>query len=303
MPSPRRAVDYRVDPFDLRLFTAVLELGTITAAAQAAGLSLAAASTRLKALEGRVGTRLLDRAKAGATPTAAGRAMAQRAHGVLAELESLHVEMGRFAAGLRGTVRLLGNTAALAHALPPRLGRFLARHADIDVDLQELPSEGVIDGLRRGAGDVGVAADHVDTGGLVVHPWVDDELVALVPRGHGGRGRAVAFADLLTLPFVGPAADSGLGRFLAQQARRGGRPMHHRVRVGGFDAAAQLVAAGAGVAVMPRSAAARSRAEPARVMALKDAWARRRLLVCTTPEAAARPGVQALVEALLPTAG
>ena len=300
MPTPRRALDYRIDPFDLQLLAAVAERGTITAAAQAMSLSLAAASTRLKLLEHRVGTRLLDRSKAGAAPTAAGRALARHAHRVLAELDALHVEMAAFARGLHGTVRLLCNTSAMTEALPQRLGRFLVAQPDIDVELQELPSDAVLEALHRGAADVGIVADHVDTTGLQARAWVADELVALLPpQTKSLPSKRLEFAQLLDRPFVGLATGSGLSRFLLQQAARSGRVPHHRVRVSNFDAVAQLVAAGVGVAVMPRSAARRQSESRARIVPLKDPWARRTLLICSTDRAAALPGVQSLIEALL----
>jgi len=299
MPSARRAVDYRIDPFDLRLFTAVLEHGTITAAAQAASLSLAAASARIAALERVVGTRLLDRSKAGAAPTDAGRALARRAHRVLAEVESLHVEMAGFGRGLRGTVRLLCNTAAMVEALPSRLGRFLVKHPDIDVELQELPSDAVLEALRRGVADVGIVADYVDTTGLRMRPWLDDELVAVLPRGGGPRARTIRFAELLERPFVGLLAERGLSRFLVQQASRSGRIPHHRVRVDNFDAVARLVASGVGVAVMPRAAADRWRDAALRIVSLTDGWAKRRLVVCTAEPSDDAPGVRSLVDDLL----
>jgi len=295
----RRGVDYRIDPFDLHLFAAVVEHGTITAAAEAVNLSLAAASARLKALEDAAGTRLLDRSRAGAVPTDAGRALARHAHRVLAELESLHVEMASFGRGLRGTVRLLCNTAAMSEALPRALGRFLVSHPDLDVDVQELPSDATLDALRRGAADIGIVADYVDTSGLVVRPWLDDRLVALLPRRWPtGARRSIAYGDLLEHPLVGLTRDSGLSRFLAAQASRSGRVPRHRVRLGGFDAVAQVVAAGVGAAVMPHSAASRFGEGGTRILALSDAWARRKLLVCVTPEGAGLPGVRALADAL-----
>lgn len=318
MPPTRRAVDYRVDPFDLQLFAAVVERGTITGAAAAMSLSLAAASTRLKALEHRVGVALLERSKAGARVTEAGRALARQAQRVLGELDALHTEMAAFGRGLRGTLRLVANTAAMAEALPPRLGRLLAAHPDIDLDLQELPSDAVLEALHRGAADLGIVSHHVDTSGLAVRPWLADELVALLPapraglhaksiapsstggaRRSAGTLRPIAFTQLLDRPFVGLPATSGLSRYLAQQAARSGRLPHHRVRVSHLDAVAQLVAAQAGVAVLPRSSAERWRAAAVQIVPLKDAWARRQLLLCCTPEGAARPGVQALIDDLL----
>lgn len=300
MSSTRRALDYRVDPFDLQLFSAVVEHGTITAAAQAMSLSLAAASTRLKTLEHRVGTKLLQRSKAGAEPTDAGRALARRAHRVLVELDSLHVEMAAFGRGLRGTVRLLCNTAAMSEALPPRLGRFLVAHPDIDLELQELPSDAVLEALRRGVADVGVVADYVDTAGLAAQAWIDDELVALLPATRPRRkSNALHFAQLLDRPFVGLSAESGLSRFLLQQAARSGRVPHHRVRVSNFDAVARIVEAGVGVAVMPLSAANRWCDARVQIARLKDAWAKRRLLICSTAHAETLPGARSLIEALL----
>ncbi len=298
--KPRRTVDYRIDPFDLHVFAAVVEKRTITSAAAAVNLSIAATSARLKALEDAIGARLLDRSKSGAVPTDAGRALVRHAHRVLAELESLHVEMASFGDGLRGTVRLLCNTAAMSEELPRTLGNFLMANPDLDVELQELPSDSVIDALRRGIADLGVVADHVDTSGLVVRPWRDDRLVAMIPSGWPmGRRRSIALGELLERPLIGLSRDSGLSRFLASQASRSGRVPRHRVRMGGFDAIAGLVAAGVGAAVMPESAAARYGGAGTRVVALSDPWARRTLLVCMTPEGGELPSVRALAEALM----
>ena len=300
MTKARRTVDYRIDPFDLHLFAAVLQHGTITAAAAAVNLSLAAASARLKGLEDATGSRLLERSKAGATPTDAGRALARHANRVLAELESLHADMAGFGHGLRGTLRLLCNTAAMSEALPSRIGSFLSATPDLDIDVQELPSEAVVDALRRGTADLGIVADHVDTSGLLVKPWVEDRLVALVPGRYAvGRRRSVAYGELLDGPLVGLPRDSGLSRFLAAQASRSGRVPRHRARLGGFDAVARLVAAGAGAAVMSESAANRYREVGIKVIPLSDPWARRRLLICITSQGAELNTVRALVNALL----
>ncbi|HRO59742.1 MAG TPA: LysR substrate-binding domain-containing protein, partial [Burkholderiaceae bacterium] len=114
---------------------------------------------------------------------------------------------------------------------------------------------------------------------------------------------AMRFAALLDRPFVGLAADSGLSRFLHRQAARAGRIPHHRVRVRSFDVVARLVGMGVGVAVMPLSAAQRWCADDAEIAPLADAWASRRLLVCTTPRSAASAGARALLGFLDQTGG
>jgi DNA-binding transcriptional LysR family regulator len=300
MSTTRKVSDYRIDPFDLKLFAAVLELGTITAAAEAMSLSLAAASTRLKALEGAVGVRLLDRSKHGAVPTAAGRALGRHANRVLAELESLHIEMGSFGRGLRGTIRLVCITAAMDEALLPGLGRFLAAYPDIDIEMQEMTSDVAVDALRREAVDLGVVADYVDTSGLETLRWREDRFMALLPRALAPRRRGpLRFAELVVHPFVGLMPESGLSRFLQREAARIGRVPHHRVRMPSLDAAAQMVAAGVGVAVMPLSAANRWHVSEVRVAPLSDHWARRQLLLCLRTGAREVPGLGPLVESLL----
>jgi molybdate transport repressor ModE-like protein len=303
MTFSRKALDYRVEPFDLRLFAAVLEHGTITRAARAMSLSLTAASTRLKQLEHIVGVQLLERSKSGALPTSAGRALARHAGRVLLELDALHTEMADFGRGLRGTVRLLCNTAAMTETLPPLLGRFLVEHPDLDIDLQELSSDDVLDAMRREVADIGIVADYVDTSGLVVRPLADDQLMAVVPSARPRkRPPAIRFVALLDQPFVGLPADSGLSRYLHRQAARSGRVPHHRLRVRDFDAVLRLVGMGVGVAVMPRSAATRRRFKAVEIVPLTDPWSNRKLLLCTTERTAGSVGAQALVNFLTQTA-
>ncbi len=290
---------YRVDPFDLRLFSTVVELGSITAAAKAVHLSAAAASERLRALEHALGVSLLVRSKRGAQATDAGRALLRYAGRVLRELDSLYSEMAPFARGVRGTVRLLANTSATSELLPAVLGRFLVEQPDIDIDLRELWSHEILEHLREHRADIGIVASTVDTSGLVAREFCKDELVVARSRSGAGRHRdAVAFADVLGEPFVGLSSDSGLSRFLQDQASRCGMALHHRVRVKSFDAVMRLVQAGVGIAVVPASLARRYPRRSIEVLALTDAWADRRLLVCTVADARHPQHVEALLRAL-----
>jgi DNA-binding transcriptional LysR family regulator len=208
--------------------------------------------------------------------------------------------MATFAHGLRGSVRLLCNTAAMSESLPQHLAGYLVGHPDIDLALQEMSSDEVLAALHRGVADLGIVADHVDTTGLVVHTWLDDELAALLPPVRkGSQSTALRFSQLLDRPFVGLSSDAGLSRFLLQQAARSGRIPRHRVRVSNFDSIACMVEAGVGVAITPRSATNRWRTARVQIVPLQDTWAQRKLLICLTPQAGARPAVQSLVKALL----
>ncbi|MDR7269554.1 molybdate transport repressor ModE-like protein [Pelomonas saccharophila] len=296
---------YRIDPFDLRLFTAVADTGTITAGARAVHLSLAAASARLQALEQAVGAALMQRAKTGITLTDAGRTLLRHAGRLQREMEALHAGMAAHAHGVRSTVRLLCNTAAISEHLPPLLGPFLAAHPDIDVELRELDSQDVLFAMRQERADLGIVADHVATEGLNTTPFREDGLVAVLPaawsRRLGVRKAGLAFAQLLAQPFVGLPSEAGLSRFLQARALQHGRGLHHRVQVQGFDALLQLVADGVGVAIVPALTARRLGRPGVFVAPLAEPWARRQLLLCFGNSEDITPGAAALLTALRPT--
>ncbi|RZA10425.1 MAG: LysR family transcriptional regulator [Lysobacteraceae bacterium] len=288
---------YRIDPFDLRLFTAVAEAGTITAGARAVHLSLAAASTRLQALERAVGAVLMQRAKSGVTLSDAGRTLLRHAGRLQREMEALHAGMAAHAHGVRSTVRLMCNTAAISEHLPPLLGPFLTAHPGIDVEMRELDSQDVLLAMRQERADLGLVADYVNTEGLTTRPFREDRLVAVLPATLArGRARAIAFNELLTHPFVGLPVEAGLSRFLQARALQHGRGLHHRVQVQGFDALLRLVADGVGVAVVPARTAARLASPQVRIRPLHDAWAVRQLRVCFGE---LTPGAAALLDALV----
>ncbi|MCW5668502.1 MAG: LysR family transcriptional regulator [Hydrogenophaga sp.] len=295
MTAPRAAPTYRVDPFDLRLFAAVVEHGSITAGARHIHLSLAAASARLQQLEHALGATLLRRSKQGVRTTDAGRTLLLHAARLQRGMEALHADMAAHAHGVRSTVRVVCNTAAMTEHLPALLGRFLVEHPDFDVDLRELSSLDALLGMRQEQADIGIVSDHVGTEGLNTRLFRQDRLVAVIPRAgaRGGR-RPLPFVDLLERPFVGLPAQSGLSRLLHEQALQHGRGLHHRVRVRGLDAVMQLVGDGVGVAVVPQATAQRLASERVVMRPLSDPWATRRLLLCTAGEALPGAGAAAL---------
>lgn len=266
---------------DLRLFLAVVEAGSITGGAARAGLALAAASTRIRRLEDQAGVLLFERGRRGVRPTEAGTALAHHARSVMGQVERMTNDLGAFAAGLKGRVRLVANTAATAHHLPEALAGFLAANPAIDLDLAEAPSIEVVRAIALDSADIGIAADHADMAGLDCHPFRHDRLMLAMPEGHmlAGRG-TVAFAEALAFDFIGLEDDSALQLHLADHAARAGRRMRVRARVPGLDLVCRMVGAGAGLAIVPEAAAQRRAAGPCLVLVpLADRWAERRLML------------------------
>src|SRR3954451_9318513 len=269
------------DLTDLRLFLHVTEAGSITAGAARSGLALASASARVRGMEEQAGVPLLERAGRAVEPTPAGRTLLHHARLVIGQVERMRGELGEYARGLKGHVRLLANTAAATVHLPEVLAPFLVANPNVDVDLDERPSPEVARAVAEGQAEVGVAAGHADLSGLEVMPFRTDRLVLVVPCGHALAGRKrITFAEALGSDFVGLSGDSALGGHLAGHAARAGGRMRTRVRVRGLDAACRMVALGAGVAVVPKAAARQWEESGAlAVLAVEDPWAERRLVV------------------------
>jgi DNA-binding transcriptional LysR family regulator len=293
----------RFDLVDLQLFLHVVEAGSITGGATRAHLSLAACSERIQSMEETLGVPLLLRGRRGVSPTPAGEALVRHARLVFQQLQRMRAELGDHAEGLKGTVRVLCNTASLSEYLPDALAGFLARHAHVDIELEERPSHEVAKAVREGAADIGILADAVDLSGLESFPFRLDRLVAVATPALAQQlspdGRPVAFVHLLDLDHVGLASDSALSNYLDLQARRLGRTLHARVRLRGFEAVCRMVVAGVGLSIVPEQAARRcEQTMEIAVLELAEAWSLRQLAICVRSFEQLPRHAQQLVDAL-----
>jgi len=288
------------DLTDLRLFCEVVDTGAITRGAERCALALSAASTRIRGMEAALGAPLLVRSRQGVAPTAAGLTLLKHARSILAQSARLREDLGAYAGGLSGEVRLLANTNALTEFLPEALSRFLAAHRHVSVDLEERLSDEIVGLVAEGVGDIGIVAGTVEMAALQSFPFRSDRFVVVTATDHPlAQREAVAFADALDFDLVGLERSSSLQRFLAGKAAREGRPLRLRVQLRSFDAVCRLVECGVGVGVVPQSTARRAAKTMAlSVVALSDDWAVRELRICVRDLEALRPYARELVESL-----
>lgn len=290
----------RFDATDLQLFLHACDSGGLTAAAERAHLTLTAASARVRGMEEQAGTPLLQRHSRGVRPTPAGETLVPHARAVLAQMQRLQDALAAHGPGTRARIRLLCNSAAAqGRELAAPLGTFLAAHPCADLQMEESTSHLTVRALREGLADLGIVSSAVDTEGLHCTPWRDDALVVLLPRGHAlmRQRRGIDFAQLLEHPLIGTGVAGALHAHLSLQAARLGRSLRLRASVSHADAVQGLVAQGVGAAVLPSSLLGpRPRVA---MRPLRDAWARRSLLLCHPHAPAPRPLVQALAAHLL----
>ncbi|WP_201525006.1 LysR substrate-binding domain-containing protein, partial [Bordetella pseudohinzii] len=245
----------RFDLADLRLFILAAEEKSLTRAARAMHLSLAAASLRIKALEARLDLRLLYREPTGVTLTPAGLTLLRHARRMMRQAALLQSAVDRHRQEITGHVRIYANTTAVSEFMPAVLRDFLRSHPAISVTLEEKLNPDIAQGVRDGAADLGVLAGPVAVRGLQRIPFSTDRLVVAVAQEHALAARsAVRFAAALGYPQVGLHTGSTLLHFLEQKAAEAGLAPQWRVQGGGFEGLFRMVEAGVGIGILPASA-------------------------------------------------
>jgi len=292
----------RPDITSLALFIRVAELKSITKAANASHIALAAASRRIAQLEDQLGVHLLFRSARGVELTPAGTALLQHARDMMARLDSMRVELSDYAKGGKGLVRVQANASALAQYLPADLATFFTAHPLIKLSLEEERSSAIVEALHAGATDVGIVMEGAESSGLQMFDYRTDVLCAVVPKKHPLRGRKVAFAELLDQDFVGLENHTVISQLMLAEAHAREVPLKLRVEVKSFDVVARMIQAGLGIGVLPE-AAATAFAGPMslRLLALTDAWAQRKMFVAVRQYASLAAPARLLVDHLVPS--
>jgi DNA-binding transcriptional LysR family regulator len=272
----------RFDLIDLKLFLNVVEAGSITAGAERMHLAVAAASTRIRNMEIELGTPLLNRERQGVHPTPAGMTLVHHARLILQQTDRMRGELGEYADGLKGHIRLMSNTNALTEFLPEPLSEFLASRPQVNIDLEERLSDEIVAAVADGKADIGIVAGTEDVTGLEVFPFRVDRFVLVTAKTHAlAQVQQLAFADALDADFVGLDRTSSLQRFLSDKADRIGRRLKLRVQLRSFDAVCRLVECNVGIGVVPETTAARNmKTMSLHRIALTDDWALRNLSIC-----------------------
>jgi len=269
----------QLDLGTLDLFIMVCEAGSIARAAERGQMAPSAVSKRIAELEALAQAPLLARHARGARPTPAGEQLLQHAHAILLAVEQLHADLGEFARGVRGHVRVCASASVVEQFLPAEMAGFMQRHPDIRIDLRQGASRAVAQAVREGAADIGICGASDEVLGLESRPYRRERLVLVVPHGHAlARLKQVPYERALAYPQIGLRDSSTVQQSLAQEARATRRVLARRMEVDSLSALCRMVESGLGLGVMPEGAfRALGEATQLRAVALTDAWADREL--------------------------
>lgn len=200
MPLPQPYPDLA----SLDLLVSVGELGSISAAATAHGVTQPAASMRLRALERLLQIPLLDRSTKGAQLTAAGMATAEWAAAILGDMRTLLAGAAALRTDRRSQVRLAASHT-VAEYLVPRWLRLLAAEAPTAKVSLEMGNTAYVSNLvARGKVDLGFIEGPRPPGQLRSRELLADELVIVVAAGHpwSKRRRPISAHQLAGTPLL-----------------------------------------------------------------------------------------------------
>lgn len=269
------------DVDSLSLFVRAAELRSLTKAADASHIGLAAASRRIAALEHRYQTALFERCPRGVELTAAGQTLLAHAKALLTQMNQMEADMGGRQGGRTSVLRLVASTSAMTGPLPKDLATFTEQHPDISLVVEEQWSGEIVDRLVRGDCDIGVIVEGARLDGLDVFPYRSDRLVVVVPAHHELLQYAtMTFEDVLEHKLITLVGGSLLVKLLTEQAVLLQKPLRVHVQVRSLDSICRSVEAGLGVGVLPFEVAETLTAGMNLVtIPLREDWALRRMLI------------------------
>ena len=251
-----------MDLKQLEYFVRVAELGSFTRAAQVLGVAQPALSRQVRLLEVELRQNLLARNGRGATPTEAGQVLLEHGRGILHQVERTREELARVRSGLAGRVAV-GLPPSVARMLTVPLTRaFRQQLPDARLSISEGLSSAMLENLRSGRLDIAVLYNPGSPHGVELHPLAEEELQLVQPRPPGLQEDPppppLTLAEVARLPLVIPTRPNAFRTHLESVMAAHGCTPQIALEIDGVSAILDLVADGAGCAILPRNAVMRS---------------------------------------------
>ncbi|WP_097240339.1 LysR family transcriptional regulator [Streptomyces sp. 1331.2] len=267
----------------MQVLRAVVDHGSVSAAATALGYTPSAVSQQVATLERETGTALLERIGRGVRPTAAGLLLAGHAAAIDRQVAEAGAALADLRAGRSGSLTVRYFATAGAALVAPAVAAFRREHPGVRLDLGTTDPEDPLTELRDGRADLAVVVraggrgpegDRGPEGGLdegddagrsgarpggatrsdglrLVH-LRDDPYRVVLPRGHRlAARRVIGLAELADVPWVGAEPPGPCRDIVRAGCEAAGFRPAIAVDSADYTTAQGFVAAGLGVALVP----------------------------------------------------
>jgi DNA-binding transcriptional LysR family regulator len=247
-----------MDTRQLAAFCAVVELKSFSRAAERLGVSQPAVSLQVRALEERLGQRLLDRSGRRVEPTEAGSRLYRGAQRMLALEQQLVDEVaGEDGGELRGELAIGAATGPGATVVPLLLCDFHRENPDVRVELTISDTQAVVEAVARRELELGIVGATPRHRSVTYEPFFRDEVVLVCPPKHRFAGKTIDVADLRDDTLIVMQEGAGVRQVIEEELRKLGtrlRDLDVRLELGLQESVKSAVEAGYGVTFISRAA-------------------------------------------------
>jgi DNA-binding transcriptional LysR family regulator len=289
----------------LKVLKAVVELGSVSAAAAALNFTPSGVSQHVTALERETGCLLLEPAGRGIRPTDAALLLCEQASRILAAIQEAEDALAALRSGQIGRLRLAAFPTAGSSLVPGALAAFQLLHPKVALDLTVHEPEEAIAKLRSGAIDLAITVEPYGPGGapddgLVRRHLLADPFRVVLPRKHPLAGRrSVDLAMLADDRWIRVSSSPDYCQQAVDDAcvRAGFQPAY-AMEADEYPTVEGFVAAGLGVALVPELALGPSVHIGVVARHVKGDQPVRQVWAATRPAIAEQAPVQAMLEFL-----
>ena len=238
----------------MRLFLALAETGSVTAAARLLHVTQPTATMQLQKIAESVGLPLFEVISKKVYLTEAGRELAQSARTIASEWEAFDQKMDALRGLTRGRLRVaLVSTAK--YFVPRLLGAFCEQHPDIEIALEALNRSGVVNRLRENLDDIYIMSMPPADMDVETHVFMPNPLVVIVASTHPlVQQKSIALSELAGMRFILRESGSGTRMAVDSFFKNHQFKPNLRLELGSNEAVKEAVAGNLGIAVLSRHA-------------------------------------------------
>jgi DNA-binding transcriptional LysR family regulator len=243
----------------LRVLKEVCERHSFSAAAEALSYTQSAVSQAIARLEAETGARLVVRDRRGVRPTAAGATLLHHAEIILVQVQAAEDELAAVLGIRGGRLRVASFPSAGAALMPQAIATFRVRHPAVTLTLAEGEPEEIAPRLSAGEFDLALLFTFPGVrarlgGGLRRTTLLEDPMLLALPAAHPLAEQRLALADLRDQEWIQTSSQSPCARHVVRLCEAAGFEPVVSFATDDYDTIQGLVAAGVGVALIPRLA-------------------------------------------------
>ncbi len=240
-----------LDSRQLRAFRVLARTGSFTQTARELHLTQSGISHSMKALEGEIGCRLLDRLGKKVVLTQAGEQLLQHADKILLEMAAARESLKQLGKWGRGRLRLGASTTACQHLIPPVLREFKESFPEHAITLEPGDTPELVAGLLQQRIDLALSLEVEREPQLEFHPLFTDELHFLVAASHPwAQAGRVAREEIPRQNYILYSKRSVTFRLIENYFRHEQMVLNAVIEVGSMEATKELVKLGLGVCIL-----------------------------------------------------